>query len=72
MGFDTIEINLVLDFHWLAKDTGRPKNKELLYLLNFSGYKHAKKLVHILFQRWDPYLRLEYKTISVWYQGAEI
>ena len=39
-------------------------------MLNFSGYKHARR--HNSFERWDPYLCLEYKNISVWYQGAEI
>ena len=41
-------------------------------LLNFSGYKHAKRLGHVSFEKWDPYLHLEYKNFSVQYQRAEI
>ena len=36
-------------------------------LLNLSGYKHAKRLGHISFERC-----LKYKNFSVQYQGAEI
>ena len=31
-------------------------------LLNFSAYKCARRLGHILFERWDPKLLLKYKT----------
>ena len=31
----------------------------------------SRKLVHISFERWDPQLHLDYKNISVQYQGAE-
>ena len=40
------------------------------FLLNFSGFKHARRLGHDSFERGDPELRPEY--LSVRYQGAEI
>ena len=38
---------------------------------DFSGYKNARGLGHVSFEKWDPYLHLEYKNFSVRYQGAE-
>ena len=42
------------------------------FLLNFSGYKHARRLRHNPLERWDPWLCLEYKNLYVQYLGAEI
>ena len=36
-----------------------------LILLNLSGYKYARRLGHISYERWDPKIHLEYKTFSV-------
>ena len=34
--------------------TGCPEKNEPQYLLNISGYKHARKLGHNSLERWDP------------------
>ena len=47
------------------------KQNDLQSLLNFSGYKLARRLGHISFEMWDPKVRLEYKNFYVRYSGAE-
>ena len=42
------------------------------FFLDVFGYKHARRLAYNSFERRDPLLHLEYKNISVQYQGAEI
>ena len=51
---------------------GVPKKCLQDCLNNIYGYKNARWLRHVSFERWDLQLRLEYKGISVQYQGAEI
>ena len=34
--------------------TGCPEKNAPQFLLNFSGYKHARKLGHNSLERWDP------------------
>ena len=34
--------------------TGCPEKNEPQFLLNISGYKHARKLGHNSLERWDP------------------
>ena len=46
-----------------ANPTGCPKKMHPRFLNNFSGYKHARWLRHISFEKWDLQLRLEYKNI---------
>ena len=57
----------------LLKDGQKKTNKNSpQFLLNFSGHKHASRLGHKSFERWDPKLCLKYKNLSVQYQRAEI
>ena len=52
--------------------TGCFKKLHTWHLSNFSRNIHAGMLAHITSESWDPQLRLEYKNISVQYQGAKI
>ena len=56
---------------YMEPDTGCPEKNALQFLLNFSGYKHARRLGHNSLERWDLHC-LEYKNFSVQYLGAEI
>ena len=51
---------------------GVPQKNETLFLLIISGTKYRIFIWLFSPENWDPYKNIEYKTISVQYQGDEI
>ena len=60
----------VLDIKGVEKEPGKNHSDETVSPA--INNKHARRLGHISYEWWDPYLRPEYSNISVWYQDAEI